>query len=267
MRPDEIVRRLNLARIEAGQLITAPGRVTTVDSPEFISWSMRVGSLLIHSLGSNHHITKRFLHNQRLLPPLPEGHNQQSDYADEFNKGILMARAILHGAIAEFDVLAAELSLADRSTVSARLWERIGCHVQTEAWSMVAQQTVIFTQDRMREWVGFPEPEPGPDSADPMFGDHSDLDAIVCDYRQHEQGWQFLAEAIAQAKRDIDGHQPVVHSDQGSARSIVGACLLLLGVLHDGYRSRSSGWPATSRDLCLIEADSTTASIHVDGRD
>lgn len=72
MRPDEIVRRLNLARIEAGQLITAPGRVTTVDSPEFISWSMRVGSLLIHSLGSNHHITKRFLHNQRLLPPPPK---------------------------------------------------------------------------------------------------------------------------------------------------------------------------------------------------
>jgi hypothetical protein len=128
-----------------------------------------------------------------------------------FRVTISVAQGILDAAIAEIEMLAEEGPAADEPGVDTELWEHVAPEIRSEAWGKAAREAVIFTEDRIRRWAGRLATEVGKDLAVAVFG-------VAGNYKMgltpgEEQGWQFLAQGIAQALRNADTHRIQERSD------------------------------------------------------
>lgn len=162
MKPEEVIARMRALRVAAATL------PHSTSSTEFNSWMSRVRSLLTRALGEHHHITERFI-NTKWTPSIYTI-GDTSAFSATFRAKIPKVQGILDAAIAEIELLADEVPVADESGVDAELWEHIAPEVQAEAWGKVASQAVIFTEDRVRKWAGRPVGEVGKDLAVATFG-------------------------------------------------------------------------------------------------
>lgn len=163
MKPEEATERLRALRDEAAQL------PHSTSSTEFNSWQPQVRSVLTRALGESHHITERFVTTQ-WTPSMYSMANAQAAFENTFRATIPEVQGILDAAIAELELLADDVPVADESGIDPELWEHIAPEIQTEAWGKVASQVVIFTEDRIRKWAGRPVGEVGKDLAVAIFG-------------------------------------------------------------------------------------------------
>ena len=155
VKPEDAITRLRNLRDEAATL------PLSTSSTEFNSWMPRARSVLTRALGEKHHITERFV-NTRWTPSMFTM-GDTSAFTATFRATIPEAQGILDAAIAEIELLADEVPVADESGIDAELWEHIAPEIQSEAWGKVASQAAIFTEDRIRKWAGRPVGEVGKD--------------------------------------------------------------------------------------------------------
>lgn len=220
VKPGEAIERLHALRDEAARLPHSTG------STEFNSWQPRVRSVLTRALGESHHITERFV-TIKWTPSMYSMANRQPAFENTFRATIPEAQGILDAAIAELELLADDVPVADESGIDPELWEDISPEIQTEAWGKVASQAVIFTEDRIRKWAGRPVGEVGKDLAIATFGKSGQFQMGKTDGEM--QGWQLFAQGIAQALRNVDAHRIQNRPDHKRyALGLVGACSLLL---------------------------------------
>lgn len=237
MKPDEAIQRLRSLREEAATL------PPSTSSAEFNSWNPRTRSVLARALGEEHHITQRFIKTRWTPSAYTLGDN--TAFTATFRATIPEVQGILDAAIAEIELLADEVPVADESGIDAELWEHIAPEVQAEAWGKVASQAVIFTEDRIRKWGGRPVGEVGKDLAVALFGKSGQFQMGQTDGEM--QGWQLFAQGIAQALRNADAHRIQSRPDHKRyALGLVGACSLLLTQMRfeHGNRFRDTS-PAT----------------------
>ncbi|MGB8198254.1 MAG: hypothetical protein WCF33_00920 [Pseudonocardiaceae bacterium] len=110
MKPEEAIERLRTLRDEAARLPHSTG------SAEFNSWQPRVRSVLTRALGESHHITERFVTTE--WTPSPKLMvNTRAAFESAFNTTIPKARGILDAAIAELELLADDVPVADESGI------------------------------------------------------------------------------------------------------------------------------------------------------
>lgn len=219
MQPEEVIERLRALREEAATL------PLSTSSAEFNSWQPRVRSLLTRALGEHHHITERFIKTQ--WTPAIHVMGDRSAFEGTFRATIPKVQGILDAAVAELELLADEVPVADAAGVDAELWEHIAPEVGAQAWGKVASQAAIFTEDRVRKWAGRPVGEVGKDLAVAVFGNSGQFRMGRTEGEM--QGWQFLAQGIAQALRNADAHRIEERPDHKRyALGLVGACSLLL---------------------------------------
>ena len=177
-----------------------------------------------------------------------DGPSARTAFENVFRATIPKAQGILDAAIAELDLLAEDVPVADESGIDPELWEHIAPEIQTEAWGKVASQAVIFTEDRTRKWAGRPVGEVGKDLAVAIFGKSGQFQMGQTDGEM--QGWQLFAQGIAQALRNVDAHRIQSRPDHKRyALGLVGACSLLLTQMRyeHGNRFRDTT-PTTSDD-------------------
>ncbi len=145
MQPEEVIECLRALREEAAAL------PLSTSSAEFNSWQPRVRSLLTRALGEHHHITERFIKTQ--WTPTIHVMGDRSAFEARFRATIPKVQGILDAAVAELELLADEVPVADAAGVDAELWEHIAPEVGAQAWGKVASQAAIFTEDRVRKWA------------------------------------------------------------------------------------------------------------------
>lgn len=150
-----------------------------------------------------------------------------SAFTGTFRATVPEAQGIIDAAIAELELLAEEVPVADESGIDAELWEHIAPEVAAEAWGKVASQAVIFTEDRIRKWAGRPVSEVGKDLAVAVFGKGAQFQ--MGQTEGENQGWQLYAQGVAQALRNVNAHRIQERPDHKRyAMGLVGACSLLL---------------------------------------
>jgi hypothetical protein len=240
VKPEEAIDRMRTLRAEAATL------PHSTSSTEFNSWKPRVRSLLTRTLGEHHHITERFIKTR--WTPSMYTLGDTSAFSETFRATIPEVQGILDAAIAEIELLADEVPVADESGVDAELWEHIAPEVQAEAWGKVASQAVIFTEDRIRKWAGRPVGEVGKDLAVTTFGKSGQFQ--MGQTEGETQGWQLFAQGIAQALRNVDAHRIQDRPDHKRyALGLVGACSLLLTQMRFEHSNRFRNIsPASSED-------------------
>jgi hypothetical protein len=193
----------------------------STDSTEFVSWNSRVRSTLTHALGEQHHITRQFV---RIMWSSPIG---GGDHSSWFRDGANEARGLLDAAISELGMLDDEVPVADESGIDAELWEHVAPEIRSEAWGKAARGAVVFTEDRIRKWTGRPTHEVSDKLALAVFGTNGSYRLGLTD--SEKQGWQFIAQGIAQALRNVETHRIQDRPDHKRyALGVVGACSLLL---------------------------------------
>jgi uncharacterized protein Ymh len=218
VKPEEAIERLTALRNEALPPSTS--------SAEFNSWFPRVRSVLARALGETHHITERFL-GITWTPSSYNMYDPDPAFISAFQNARQRATGVINAAIAEIELLADEVPVADESGVDAELWEHIAPEIQAEAWGKVASQAVIFTEDRIRKWAGRPVGEIGKDLAVNIFGKSGQFQMGQTEGEM--QGWQLFAQGIAQALRNVDAHRIQNRPDHKRyALGLLGACSLLL---------------------------------------
>jgi hypothetical protein len=239
VKPETAIHRLQALRDEVAQL------PHSISSAEYNSWYPRVRSVLTRALGESHHITKRFLAID-WTPPATLIGSTEAGFTRAFKAALPKAQGTLDAAIAELELLADDVPVADESGIDPELWEHIAPEIQAEAWGKVASQAVIFTEDRIRKWAGRPANEVGKDLAVAIFGK---VGPFQMGRTEGEiQGWQLFAQGIAQALRNVDAHRIQDRPDHKRyALGLVGACSLLLTQMRyeHGNRFRDTA-PAAS---------------------
>ncbi len=110
MQPEEVIERLRALREEAATL------PLSTSSAEFNSWQPRVRSLLTRALGEHHHITERFIKTQ--WTPTIHVMGDRSAFEKTFRATIPKVQGILDAAVAELELLADEVPVADAVTGS-----------------------------------------------------------------------------------------------------------------------------------------------------
>jgi hypothetical protein len=237
VKPEDAKRELTDLR-EKLKTLGAP------ESGEFVAWELRVKSALARSLGEQHHITEEFGKVYWTGPSLGDS---ASD-ARWFRRGLVNAGGILDAAIYEVEMLEDEVSVADESGIDAELWEHVAPEIRGEAWVKVARGALIFTEDRIRKWAGRPTHEVSQKLAVNIFGDGGNYRMGLTD--SEKQGWQFIAQGIAQALRNVDTHRIQNRSDHKRyALGVVGACSLLLTQMRYEHGNRFQDTsPAASTD-------------------
>jgi hypothetical protein len=150
-----------------------------------------------------------------------------SAFRSTFRATIPEVQGILDAAVAEIELLAEEGPVADESGIDGELWEHVAPEIRSEAWGKAAREAVIFTEDRIRRWAGRPVTEVGKDLAIAIFGSNGEYRMGLAD--GEKQGWQLLAQGIAQALRNADTHRIQDRPDHKRyAMGVIGACSLLL---------------------------------------
>lgn len=215
----DAISRLKALRAEAATL------PPSTSSAEFNSWEPRTRSALTRALGEQHHITRRFIRTK--WTPSMYTLGDSSVFPQTFRATVPEVQGILDAAVAELELLAEEGPLADEAGVDPELWEHVAPEVQSEAWGKAAREAVIFTEDRIRRWAGRPVAEVGKGLAVTIFGTNGEYRMGLAD--GEKQGWQFLAQGIAQALRNADTHRIQTRADHRRyAMGVIGACSLLL---------------------------------------
>lgn len=229
MKAEDATERLRALRAEANTL------PPSTSSAEFTSWDSRSRSVLSRALGENHHITQRFVEIR--WTPSMYTLGDTSAFQRVFRATVPEAQGVLDAAIAEVELLAGDVPVADESGIDAELWEHVAPEIHAEAWGKVASQAVIFTEDRIRRWTGRPVGEVGKDLAVAVFGKSGRYQMGLTE--GETQGWQLLAQGIAQALRNVNAHRIEDRPDHKRyALGIVGACSLLLTQMRYEHANR-----------------------------
>ena len=148
-------------------------------------------------------------------------------FINTFRATIPEVQGLLDAAIAEIELLTEQGLAADESGIDAELWEHVTPEIRSEAWGKAVREAVIFTEDRIRRWAGRPVSEVGKDLAVAVFGAKGDYRMGMAD--GEKQGWQFIAQGIAQALRNVDTHRIQERPDHKRyAFGVIGVCSLLL---------------------------------------
>lgn len=215
----EVISRLKALSAEAATL------PPSTSSAEFNSWKPRTRSTLTRALGEKHHITQRFIKTKWTPSMYTIGDTEI--FTQTFRATVPEVQGILAAAIAEVELLAEEGPVADEAGIDHELWEHVAPEVLSQAWGKAAREAVIFTEDRNRRWAGRPVTEVGKDLAVAIFGTNGEYRMGLAD--GEKQGWQFLAQGIAQALRNADTHRIQNRVDHRRyAMGVIGACSLLL---------------------------------------
>ena len=229
MKGEDAIERLRALRAEAATLPASVG------SADFNSWHPRARSVRTRALGQSHHITERFVGTK--WTPSAYVMGDTSAFPSAFLATVPKVQGILDAAIAEIELLADDVPVADESGVDAELWEHIAPEVASESWTKVASQVALFTEDRIRKWAGRPDGEVGKDLAVAVFGPTGQFQ--MGRTPGQTQGWQLLAQGFAQAVRNVDAHVIQERPDlKRYAMGVVGACSLLLTQLRYEHGNR-----------------------------
>ena len=171
-----------------------------------------------------------------------------SAFTSFFRATIPEVQGLLDAAVAEIELLAEEGPVADEAGIDHELWEHVAPEVRSQAWGKAAREAVIFTEDRIRRWAGRPVTEVGKDLAVAIFGNNGEFRMGLAD--GEKQGWQLLAQGIAQAIRNADAHRIQNRSDHRRyAMGVIGSCSLLLTQMRFEHGNRfhdASPIPPTS---------------------
>lgn len=230
MKPETATSHIADLRAEATRLPQSAG------STEFVSWNSRARSTLTRALGEKHHITTGFVDN-RWTPAVFGGGDMRAAYQKSFNAGLTRALGLLDAASAEIGFLAEDGPIADATGIDLELWEHVTPEVQSEAWGKVASQAVIFTEDRIRRWTGRPNSEVGKELAVAVFGKAGQYQMGLAE--GEKQGWQLLAQGLAQAVRNVDAHRIQQRPDHKRyAMGVLGTCSLVLTQLRYEHGNR-----------------------------
>mgnify|MGYP000574856442 CR=1 FL=1 len=215
----DAINRLEALRDEASAL------PPSTSSSEFNSWKLRTRSALTRALGENHHITQRFIKTK--WTPSMYTLGDSSAFTQVFRATVPEVQGILDAAVTEIEMLSEEGPVSDEAGVDHELWEHVAPEVRSEAWGKAAREAVIFTEDRIRRWAGRPVAEVGKDLAVAIFGSNGEYRMGLAD--GEKQGWQFIAQGIAQALRNADTHRIQTRADHRRyAMGVIGTCSLLL---------------------------------------
>jgi len=187
-------------------------------------------------LGESHHITTSFIEN-RWTPSALGGGDVRAAYWQSFNSGMSRALGLLDAAMAEVELLAEDGPIADETGIDLELWEHVAPEVQSESWGKVASQAVIFTEDRIRKWTARPNSEVGKELAIAVLGKSGLYQMGLTEGER--QGWQLLAQGLAQAVRNVDAHRIQERPDHKRyAMGVLGTCSLLLTQLRYEHGNR-----------------------------
>jgi Protein of unknown function (Hypoth_ymh) len=227
VKPEDAIREFNALLAELNALPPNP------HSSEFVSWELRTRSAFTRAFGEKHYLTKQFLDTYWVSLVVGD----PSADARAFRDGAESMRGVFSAAIAEVGLLGDDTPIADESGVDAELWKHVAPEIRIEDWGKVARGAVIFAEDRIRKWAGRPAEEVGKDLAVAVFGANGNYRMGLTD--GEKQGWQLLAQGIAQALRNADTHRIQNRSDHKRyALGVVGACSLLLTQLRYEHGNR-----------------------------
>ncbi|MFG3010167.1 TIGR02391 family protein [Streptomyces cinerochromogenes] len=177
-------------------------------SGEFSSWKGRVRSVLIKSLGKDHHLMADFENVRYSLMAYASG-TPQSSFDAAFMRGIRQACGIIDAAIFELEESGTSDDAVDETAFDPDLWAHVQSHIQNEEWQKVASQTAIFVEDRVRRWCG----EPRGNNGQVLVGKGLFAAVLANDgqYRLGKEpgeweGWRALGMGFAQALSNVDRH-------------------------------------------------------------
>lgn len=172
------------------------------------SWKGRVRSVLIRSLGKDHHLVADFERIRYSLMAFSEG-TPQSSFDAAFMRGIRNACGVIEAAIFELEESGTSDEAVDETAFDPDLWSHVHTHVHNEEWQKVASQTAIFVEDRVRKWCG----EPRGNNGQALVGKGLFAAALANDaqYRLGKEpgeweGWRALGMGFTQALSNVDRH-------------------------------------------------------------
>lgn len=160
---------------------------------------------------------------------------------DVFRAAVSEAQGILDAAIAEVELLADDVPVADESGISS--------------------QAVIFTEDRIRKWAGRPVGEVGKDLAIAIFGKSGQFQMGQTDGEM--EGWHLFAQGITRALRNVDAHRIQDPTRSQALRPGTGRCMLS-AAYSDALRARQP-FPGHNTSTVALSTDTTGAGLWMEG--
>lgn len=222
-------QRTTLLDLKAEIYVLAFNGGTTTSTAQFVSWRSRSKSVLARALGSDHHITENFAKINWTLGH-PGDDRIETEAAQE-------AQGYLDAAAYEVEALASAGYAFDAAGVDSELWEHVAGHIAAGAWSTVASQTAIFTEDRVRRWAGQSADLVGERLMTAVLGDAGNYQLGVTS--GEKQGWHRLGMGISMALRNVDAHRIQTRADlRLYALGVVGVSSLLLTQLRYEHGNR-----------------------------
>lgn len=148
-------RALDLLRERLTELGELPPEYGT---PEFSEWHQKTERTLKRIFDPDHDFVGQFSDIGFLSQSMSD---DPSAERRAFGRGRTRAVALLKGAIYELEVLSEPTQFASAASVDPELWEHVRRQVESEQWALVASQTMIFVESKVRQWAGLPESKYG----------------------------------------------------------------------------------------------------------
>jgi hypothetical protein len=203
----------------------------------FASWRARVQSILMRSLGQQHHIAKAFSEVRYSLSVYTSS-TPDSAWERAFVGDMQAALGYIDAAIYELGLLSSGDEPVDQRAYDPELWDHVRGLVEAEEWAKVASQTAIFVEDRVRSWTGHIKDRSGTD----LHGKHL-FAAVLRDESEYRlgrtrseiEGWRALGIGFVQALGNVDRHRIQARQDvRRYGLGVLGlGCLLLSQLRHE----------------------------------
>ncbi|MEU9821756.1 TIGR02391 family protein [Pseudonocardia alni] len=201
---------------------------------DFTSWKARGKTVLLTALGKESHLVESWDDISYSLSIWTTS-TPRSAWVDARRRGLEKAIGIIDAAIYEIE-LSADLVSApvevDSELFDPELWAYVSALADAGDWGKVPSQVVIFVEDTLRVWAGYPvdtrgEQLFGANLFASVLGDSSEL-RLGSRSSEHE-GWRSIATGLAKAVGNVDRHRIQQRSDAKKyAIGVLGMASLLL---------------------------------------
>lgn len=206
----------------------------------FTSWKARAKTVLIQALGREHHLVESF-DGIRYTLSVWTTSTPQSAYANARKRGLERAAGVLDAAIYEVELSApSEVALPppsqiDTSAFDPELWAHVASLAESNDWGKIPSQVVIFVEDCLRIWAGYPTDGRG----DQLYGTNlfanilaNDSELRLGSRASEYEGWRHVGMGLVQAVGNVDRHRIQQRSDAKKyAMGVLGMASLLLSQL------------------------------------
>jgi len=198
MKPIAAIEALEALKSEAADPLSLRASGTMA------SWTSRVRSVIVRSLGGGHDLVDKLDNNKYSLSAWSSS-TADSAFTNAYIAGVQRACGYIDAAIFELSLLTDDDQPIDERAFDGELWAHINRLVADEDWSKVASQTVIFVEDKVRKWAELDGSVYGKSLYAKALADDA---ALRLGQRSGEwEGWRMLGMGFAQAIGNVDRHR------------------------------------------------------------